>query len=142
MAAAHGAKPDVVEVPDGSAEESGVELMHLGTEDNAVDGGLVFPGGRVEFGMDAFLQDAIDERFAFFKNSILCECLDENLAGFENDLTGEESFDIKVAVFIHALLKGGRIVADGGGILQPAEGMLVHLEFMTEGCECAVDDGC
>jgi hypothetical protein len=92
--------------------------------------------------MDAFLQDAIDERFAFFKNSILCECLDENLAGFENDLTGKESFDIKVAVFIHALLKGSRIVADAGGILQPAEGMLVHLEFMTEGSQGAVGDGC
>ncbi|MCX6972715.1 MAG: hypothetical protein NTZ94_00190 [Verrucomicrobia bacterium] len=91
--------------------------------------------------MDAFLQDAIDERLAFFKNPILFECLDESLAGFEDDLTGEESFDIKVAVFSHALLKGGRIVADDGGILQPAEGMLIQLEFMTEGCEGAVDDG-
>jgi hypothetical protein len=81
--------------------------------------------------MNAFFQDAIDERLAFFKNAIFFECLDENLAGVENDLTGEESFDIKVTIFIHALLKGGRIVADGGGILQPAEGVFIHLEFMT-----------
>ena len=94
VTAAHGAKPDVVKVPDGSAEESRVELVHLGTEDNAVDGGLVLPGGRVEFGMDALFQDAIDEWLSLFKNPILCQCLDEGLAGFENDLTGEESSDI------------------------------------------------
>ena len=142
VAAAHGAKPDVVEVPDGSTEEAGIKLMHLRTEDDAVDRGLVLPGGRVKFGMNAFFQDAIDQRLSFFKNPILCECLDESLAGFENNLSREESFDVKVSVFIHALLEGGRIVAEGRGILQPAEGMLIHLEFMTEGCECAVDDGC
>ena len=142
VTAAHRAKPDVVEVPDGSTEESGVELMHFGTKDDAVDGGLVLPGGRVELGVDAFFQDAIDERLTFFKNPILGERLDESLASFENDLTGEESFDIKVAVFIHGPLKSGWIVADGGGIIQPAEGMLIQLEFMTEGGECAVDDGC
>jgi hypothetical protein len=27
-------------------------------------------------------------------------------------------------------------------ILQPTEGMLIQLEFVTEGCEGAVDDGC
>ena len=142
VTAAHRAKPDVVEVPNGSTEESDVELLNLGTEYNTVDSVLVFPGCCVEFGMDAFFQDAIDERLIFFKNPILGERLDESLASFEDDLTGEESFDIKVAVFIHGPLKSSWIVADGGGIIQPAEGMLIQLEFMTEGGECAVDDGC
>jgi hypothetical protein len=103
---------------------------------------LVLPSGCVEFGVNAFLQDAVDERMAFFKNPILFERFDKSLAGFENGLTGEESFDVKVSVFIHALLEGGSIVAEGGGILQPAEGMLVNLEFMTEGSQCAVGDWC
>lgn len=142
VTAAHCAKPDVVEVPDGSAKEGCVEIMHLGSEDDAVDGGLVLPGGRVKLGMNAFLKDAFDERLAFFKNPILCERLDESLAGFENDLTGEESFNVKVSVFIHAPLEGGRIIADGGGILQPAEGVFIYLKFMTEGCERAVGGVC
>ena len=142
MPAAHRAQPDIVEVPDGSTKEAGIKLMHLGTKDDAVDGGLVLPSGRVKLWVHAFFQDAVDERLTFFKNPILCECLDESLAGFENGFTREESFDVKVAIFIHALLKGGRVVANGGGILQPAERMLICLELMTERFQGAVGDRC
>ena len=71
MSAAHRAQPDVVEVPDGSTKEAGIKLMHLGSKDDAVDGGLVLPSGRLKPRVDAFFQDAIDERLTFFKNSIL-----------------------------------------------------------------------
>jgi hypothetical protein len=44
--------------------------MHLGSKDDAVDGGLVLPSGRLKPRVDAVFQDAIDERLTFFKNSI------------------------------------------------------------------------
>ena len=141
VTASHGTEPDIVEMPDRSPEEAGVELLHFGAEDHAVERWLVFPGRVVEFRVDSLFEDPVGKWFARLEDLPRLERVQQRHAGFQNDVPGEEAPDVEVAVLLHAFAERLGVVPDRRGVLEPAEGMLVGFEFVTDRGDGAFD-GC
>lgn len=123
LAATHGAKPGVVEMANGFAEELFVEGDDLGAVNHAFYGGIVTSGFAVEIAGSVGMGDAFDAGVGWIEQAFLGESITDRGTGFHDQGGIKEAGEIEVTVVLEAPVEFFGLIKVIGGAAHMTKGI-------------------
>ena len=133
MAAAHGAKPGVVEMTNWFAEELGVESDEFGTVNDTLHFGIITRGFAVEVAGFVGIGDALDAGIGGIEFTGCSEPVADRSASFHDQRGIKEAGEIEVAIIFKAAIEFFRLIKAIGRATHMAKGIVGQVEGMAAG---------